>query len=309
MFTLREGKMEFATRPLSENLGLEVLDADLANVDDEAFDAIRAIWQKDPLLLFRRQNPTDEEFLEFSNRFGEIDVVIGGSRPSKRTPELLYISNLFSGDGNLIGGLGNHELVWHTDQIYRQRPASGSIFYGVEMPSGVGMTSFCNTAAAYDALPEDLRTRVNDARAVCKYGTHEPLSSFMRKQKSKTWHRYIKSKKETKAIDDRTPPATHDMVLENKATGQRSLYFSPNHTSAIEGMADEDGQSLFDAVIEHTIQDKFIYTHDWRNGDVLLWDNARLLHHRDAFDNDLPRFAKRTTVFLDPEYFAVPELA
>ena len=299
--------MAFKTRPLSDNLGLEVLGADLSIIDDEAFEAIRNLWQQEPLLLLRRQNPTDQEFLDFSHRFGKIDVVIGGSQPSARNPELLYISNLFSGDGNLIGGLGNHELVWHTDQIYRQNPASGSIFYGVEMPHEAGRTSFCNTAAAYDAMSEDLKSKVDTARATCKYGTPAPLSSFMRKQKNKTWHRYIESDKEAKDIDDRTPEATHDMVLENPTNGQRSLYFSPNHTVAIEGMDEEGGRALIDAVIDHTIQDKFIYTHDWRNGDILFWDNARLLHHRDAFDNDLPRFAKRTTIFLDPEHFAVPE--
>ena len=299
--------MAFKTRALSDNLGLEILGADLSIIDDEAFEAIRNLWQQEPLLLLRRQNPTDQEFLDFSHRFGKIDVVIGGSQPSARNPELLYISNLFSGDGNLIGGLGNHELVWHTDQIYRQNPASGSIFYGVEMPHEVGRTSFCNTAAAYDAMSEDLKAKVDTARATCKYGTPKPLSSFMRKQKNKTWHRYIESDKEAKDIDDRTPEATHDMVLENPSNGQRSLYFSPNHTVAIEGMDEEGGRALIDAVIDHTIQDKFIYTHDWRNGDVLFWDNARLLHHRDAFDNDLPRFAKRTTIFLNPEHFAVPE--
>ena len=299
--------MAFKTRALSDNLGLEILGADLSIIDDEAFEAIRNLWQQEPLLLLRRQNPTDQEFLDFSHRFGKIDVVIGGSQPSARNPELLYISNLFSGDGNLIGGLGNHELVWHTDQIYRQNPASGSIFYGVEMPHEVGRTSFCNTAAAYDAMSEDLKAKVDTARATCKYGTPKPLSSFMRKQKNKTWHRYIESDKEAKDIDDRTPEATHDMVLENPSNGQRSLYFSPNHTVAIEGMDEEGGRALIDAVIDHTIQDKFIYTHDWRNGDVLFWDNARLLHHRDAFDNDIPRFAKRTTIFLNPEHFAVPE--
>jgi taurine dioxygenase len=301
--------MQFKTRPLQENFGLEVLDADLARVDDESFEAIRSLWQQDPLLLFRRQNPTDDEFINFSRRFGKIDVVIGGSRPSKKNPELLYISNLFSGDGSLVGGLGSHELVWHTDQIYREQPASGSIFYGVEMPSDIGKTSFCNTALAYDTLPDSLRAQVQGKRATCRYGAAEPLASFMQKNTGKTFHRYINSKKEAKSIEDRTPPVTHDIVLESKATGQRSLYISPNHTVAIEGLSQTEGRALIDALLAHTLQDQFIHTHEWRNGDVIFWDNARLLHHRDAFDVDVPRFAKRTTVFLDPEHFAVPEPA
>lgn len=298
--------MEFQTRNLSENLGLEVLNADLSNVSEVSFKSIRELWKANPLLLFRRQNPNDEEFLSFSRRFGKIDTVIGGSRPSRQNPELIYISNLLSSDGSSIGGLGNDELVWHTDQIYRESPAIGSIFYGIEMPSGIGKTSFCNTAAAYEKLPSDLRHKVDNLSAICKYGTKKPLSSLMRSQRHKTWRRGIKSENEKKSIEARTPPVKHKMVLENQETGQRSLYFSPNHTQSIVGLSEIEGQKLIDELIEATIKDAFIYVHDWRNCDIILWDNSRLLHHRDSFDNTIPRFAKRTSVFLDPNHFAVP---
>ena len=298
--------MAFHTRTLSDHLGLEILDLDLSNIDEPSFETIRALWQQHPLLLLRRQNPTDEEFLGFSRRFGKIDVVVGGSRPSIQNPELLYVSNLLSADGRPIGGLGNNELVWHTDQIYRENPASGSIFYGVEMPPGTGKTSFCNTAAAYDALPHRLKNRVDHLKSICRYGTKKPLSTLMRGQIDKTWRRSVTSQEELKVIEKRTPPVSHQMVLESKITGQKSLYFSPNHTESIEGLDKDQGQELIDELIENTIRDDFIYVHDWRNGDIILWDNARLLHRRDGFDNTLPRFAKRTSVFMDPNYFAVP---
>ncbi len=96
------------------------------------------------------------------------------------------------------------------------------------------------------------------------------------------------------------------MVLENSATGRRSLYLSPNHTIAIEGLPEAEGRELFDALLDHALRDEFIYTHRWRNGDVVMWDNARLLHRRDAFDGSLARLAKRTTIYMDPAYFAVP---
>ena len=117
----------------------------------------------------------------------------------------------------------------------------------------------------------------------------------------------MKSQEELKVIEKRTPPVSHQMVLENKITGQKSLYFSPNHTESIEGLDKDQGQELIDELIENTIRDDFIYVHDWRNGDIILWDNTRLLHRRDGFDNKLPRFAKRTSVFMDPNYFAVPQ--
>mgnify|MGYP001164078733 FL=1 len=304
--------MALKTKQLQENFGTEILDIDLACVDDDAFDEIRAAWQRDPVVLFRRQSLTEAELIAFSRRFGNLDLeVIRDINTSEdvlddRVPELFFVSNLHFADGRKVGGLSNDEVVWHTDQIFRQRPASGSIFYGIEMPSDTGKTSFCNMARAYDTLPDDLRSQVEGKRSVCKYGTEQPLSGFMRANVDKNFRREATSAAEIEEIDRRTPQATHEMILENQATGQRSIYLSPNHTAAIEGLDDEEGAALFDALFDHAVQPSNIYTHAWRNGDVLMWDNARLLHRREAFDPGIPRLAKRTTVYMDPEYFAVP---
>ena len=128
----------------------------------------------------------------------------------------------------------------------------------------------------------------------------------MRQNVDKNFRRETGSVQETAEIDRRTPEVVHDMVLENPSTGQRSLYLSPNHTTAIENLSEAEGRELFDALMEHALQPGHIYSHEWRNGDVLLWDNARLLHRREAFDGRIPRLAKRTTVNMDPAFFAVP---
>lgn len=304
--------MELSLRPLHENLGVEILDINLAEIDDDTFEAIRKVWQSDPVLLFRRQSLTEEELIAFSKRFGALDLDtikdINTDDPAAedRNPELFYVSNLLYQDGSKVGGLSNDEIVWHTDLIYRAHPASGSIFYGVEMPPGTARTSYCNMAAAYDSLPPDLRRRVDGKRARCKYGTEAPLSSFMRQNVEKNFRRETGSVQETAEIDRRTPEVVHDMVLENPVTGQRSLYLSPNHTTGIENLSETEGRELFDALMDHALQTDHIYSHEWRNGDVLLWDNARLLHRREAFDGRIPRLAKRTTVYMDPHFFAVP---
>jgi taurine dioxygenase len=298
--------MSFKTRPLSENFGLEILDADIANIDDAGFQAIRGFWQQDPLLLIRRQNPTNEEFIDFSRRFGALDIVIGGRDPDDRHPELLFVSNLLRNDGSVAGGLGNAELVWHTDQIYREKPASGSIFYGVEMPTDAGNTSFCNMALAYETLPAALKAQLDGKRASCHYGAGKPLSTYMERNLGKTYRRGL-SEDQVKKVENRTPAVSHDMTLESPVTGQRSLYFSPNHTTEIEGLSEEEGRTLIDALLDHALQKQHVHTHHWRNGDVIFWDNARLLHRRDKFPDAFPRFAKRTTIFMDPAHFAVPE--
>ena len=304
--------MALKTRQLQTNFGTEVLDVDLASLDDACFAAVRGAWQLDPVVLFRRQSLTEAELIAFSRRFGALDleVILDVSTSEEvlddRVPELFFVSNLHFADGRKVGGLSNDEIVWHTDQIFRKRPASGSIFYGIEMPSETGKTSFCNMARAYDTLPNDLRCRVEGRRSVCKYGTERPLSGFMRANVDKNFRREATSAAEIDEIERRTPEATHEMILENQATGQRSLYLSPNHTAAIEGLPEDEGTALFDALFDHAVQPANIYTHSWRNGDVLMWDNARLLHRREAFDPSIPRLAKRTTVYMDPTYFAVP---
>jgi taurine dioxygenase len=295
--------LDIQTRSLGDRFGLEALDVDLATADGATVDAVRELWRRDPLVLFRRQSLTDRELLAFSRNFGKLDVNIGGHAPNEFNPELLYVSNLVRQDGALVGGLGSNELLWHTDQIYRDTPASGSIFYGAEMPESAGRTSWCNMALAYESLPDNLRDGVDGRRAVCRYGTPNPLSTFMAGNENMTFRRDAKSAVDIAAIEARTPAVTHDLVLENASNGQRALYLSPNHTEAIEGLNEAEGRELIDAVLAHVLRDDFIYTHDWRNGDVMLWDNARLLHRREEFD---ARLAKRTTIYMQPEYFAVP---
>jgi alpha-ketoglutarate-dependent taurine dioxygenase len=290
--------MTLRTRPLTETFGLEVLDVDLADLDDVTFDDIYALWQQVPLLLFRRQSMNERQQVEYSRRFGEMDVLVRDDMLSPNHPEIIYITNLMRADGKPLGGLGAYEVYWHHDQIYRQRPASGSIFCAVEMPEGDGRTSWCNTQLAYDALPDDLRQQIDGRRATAKYALTKNTS---------TQRDLAKVAGAMQKIHERTPPATHDIVLESPATGQRSIFLDPNKTIAIEGLDEAQTRDLIARLLQHMQQDRFIYTHSWRNGDVMMWDNARLWHRREAFDPTKPRFARRTTIFLRAKDFAVPE--
>jgi len=161
-------------------------------------------------------------------------------------------------------------------------------------------------ALAYDTLPEDRKAQVEGKRTSCRYGADNPLSSYMKNNLGKTYRRGL-SEEQVKKVENRTPAVGHEMTLENPVTGQRTLYFSPNHTTEIEGLVEEDGRTLIDALLDHALQPQHIHTHHWRNGDVIFWDNARLLHRRDKFPDTHPRYAKRTTIFLDPAHFAVPD--
>lgn len=283
------------TRPLHERFGREVLDVDLAQADRATLDAIYTLWQREPLLLFRRQSLTEEELVQYSQFFGDLEVTARSDAHSRKNPQVSYITALKRQDGSTIGALGNGELTWHTDQIYRERPATGSIFHGTEMPQGTGRTSWCNMVLAYQALPADLRAEVDRRQARCKYG-YKKMASF---------HGLLDRTK-VQEIDSLTPPVIHEMALAVPATGERTLYISPNHTFAIEDMGEAEGMAFFERLVQHAIRDEFVHTHDWRNGDVMMWDNGRLLHRREPVDDTMPRIARRTTVFLNPEDFAVP---
>ncbi len=290
--------MTLRTRPLKDTFGFEVLDVDLSALDDETFGEIYKLWQREPLLLFRRQSLSERQQVEYSKRFGDLDILVRDDMISPKHPEIIYITGLKREDGTPLGGLGTYEIYWHHDQIYRQRPASGSVFYAVEMPENDGVTSYCNTRLGYESLPDNLRRQLEGRRATAKYGM---------KKESSTQRDFKSNPDEMKKIDEKTPPATHDIILENPATGQKSIYLDPNKTLCIEGLSEDESRELIDAVSAHLLQDKFVYTHSWRNGDVVMWDNARLWHRREAFDPQMPRFARRTTIFLRPDDFAVPE--
>ena len=290
--------MELQTQPLSEHFGLEVQGVDLADLDGDSFAAIYRLWQQEPLLLFRRQSLTEAEQVAFSRGFGDLDVIVRDDMHSPLNPEIIYITSLKRPDGTALGGLGSYEVRWHHDQVYRQRPASGSIFYAIEMPEGDGRTSFCNTKLAYDALPDNLRARIDGRRATCRYGNRSDVS-FQQD--------FANNAARVAELNARTPPATHDIVLQNPATGQKSIYLDPNKTFEIDGLEAGETEELITALSAHMLRPEFVHTHVWRNGDVVMWDNARLWHRREAFNEALPRFAKRTTIFLNPADFAVPE--
>jgi taurine dioxygenase len=254
------------------------------------------LWQREPLLLLRRQCINERELVEFSRRFGELDILVRDDLLSKENPEVIYVTNLKRENGSPLGGLGSYELNWHHDQIYRQRPPTGSIFQAVEMPEGQARTSWCSTSHTYATLPEALRNQVDGLSAVFKYGLR-PEAGFQRD---------LKDAQSVKDMHDRTPPATHPMVLRNPANARGALYVDPKKVMGIEGLNDAEARAVLDELLPLLVKGEYVYTHDWRPGDVVFWDNARLMHRREAFDSAMPRLAKRTTIHLNPEHFAVP---
>jgi taurine dioxygenase len=271
--------------------GVEIRGVDIRDADADVLNAIADLWSRQPLVLLRDQLPSEAELMRFSRTFGELEVVVRKDIHSPYHPEVAFVSNLYLENGTNIGGLGNYELRWHTDQSYRERPATGAVFHAIEVPPRGGDTRWINTVLAWQALDEPTRRLLDGRTGSFAYAMYDTD---------------ITEDPEVKSIRRRTPDASHPLVLTHPISGERSLYFDPTQTFAIEGLAPDESDALVERLREHVLQPQFQQVHHWRMGDVMLWDNARLLHSRDAFDNRLPRLAKRTTVFLRPDLFPLP---
>jgi taurine dioxygenase len=277
-----------ATRPLAP-FGIEVMDIDLRRAHDAAtIAALRAAWQRNGVALFRGQALEEADLVRFSACFGHLEIHVRREYLSPQHPEVLLVSNVRR-DGRVIGILGDHEVGWHHDQSYLERPALGSLLYAVELPPTGGDTCFANLADAYDALPERTKRRLHGLRAVHSYaffnGTwSEPASAEQRA---------------------RTPDVTHPVVRTHPETGRKALYVDPGMTPAIVGLPPDESQALLDELFAWCTRAEFVYEHRWKPGDALLWDNASTMHRRGEFDPAHRRLMKRTTI-LPPADRAVP---
>jgi taurine dioxygenase len=262
---------------LAEALGAEVADVDVARpLSDEDFSEIRRAWREHMVLRFRGQSLTDPQLLAFSRRFGELDPP--GPNPYGRPyladhPEMNVISNIREG-GVPIGGLGDGEAAWHADMTYVEKPPMGAMLYALEVPPSGGDTYWANMALAYDALPDELKQRIEGRRAL-----HDATyNSAGERRKSNA------------------PSARHPLVRTHPETGRKCLFLGRRRNSSIEGLPPEESEELLDRLWAHATQERFTFRQQWRAGDLVLWDNRCTLHRRDAFDPAARRLMHRTQI-------------
>lgn len=281
--------MSWDIRPLSETFGAEVRGIDLArDTGDAALAEVKRLWAEHQLLLFRGQSLSEEQLVTFSKGLGRLEIHVREEFLSPEHPEVLMISNI-KRDGKPIGILSDTEVGWHYDQIYLPRPATGSLLYSVQLPEDGGATSFADMIAAYEALPQGIKDKLEGKRAVQSYEAFNAQYSVPTNDKQK---------KRTQDID-------HPIVRTHPVTGRKALYLCPGMTTQIIGMDKAESDDMLAFLFEWTVRDEFVYSHEWTLGDALLWDNASTMHRREPFDQDQERLMKRTTI-LPPEEIAVP---
>ncbi len=265
-------------------LGAEIAGVDLRSIDRSGFAAIHRAWIDHQVLLFRGQRLTDDDLIAFSRRFGDLDhapIQENGQRIANGMPEIYVVSNVIE-NGVEIGSLGYGEAVWHTDMSYLRAPPKASMLYALEIPPAGGDTSFVDMYAAFESMPEQLRRRAMGLR-VKHDGTYNS-GGYVRQGVTPT-------------DDPREAPGTlHPLVCTHPESGRRMLYLGRRRMAWLEGFDLAESDALLDEIWTHATQARFVWTHRWRVGDLVLWDNRCTMHRRDPFDAATRRIMHRTQV-------------
>ena len=270
--------------PTGGALGAEITGVDLRRIDAAAFDKIHRAWVDHQVLLFRGQSLDDDDLIAFSRRFGALDIAPvqeNGRRFVDGKPEIYVVSNVLE-NGVPIGSLGAGEAVWHTDMSYLDDPPKASMLYALEVPPAGGDTSFCSMYSAFEKLPEALRRRAETLQ-IKHDGTYNS-GGYVRLGVTPT--------------DDprASPGAVHPLVCRHPESGRRGLYLGRRRNAYLVGLELAESEALLDALWDHATRPEIAWTHCWRVGDLVLWDNRCTMHRRDPFDNASRRVMHRTQI-------------
>ena len=279
--------MAIAIKNLDAALGAEVADIDLSKpLPRSDIDVIEAAWRERLVVVFHGQLLSDPQLIAFSRNFGELDPP--GPNPygepfNKEHPELNVISNVVE-DGKPIGNLGDGEAVWHADMTYVDVPPKAAILHALEVPppEAGGNTYFANMTAAYESLPADLKKAVDGRVAV--HDASRNSAGMLRK-----------GYKEVTDVRE-TVGAHHPMVRTDPKTGRKALFLGRRPNAYVPGLSVTESEALLDALWAHATQPRFAMCHEWRVGDLLIWNNLSVLHRRDPFDPKTRRVMHRSQI-------------
>ena len=262
-------------------LGVEVRGLDLSNeIDDETFAEIRNAFLRHEVLIVRDCKFDDTDHIRFTRRFGTLRTVKMDKFLGDRQPEIFIVSNIKE-DGKYIG-VYDAGLFWHTDGAFLEKPHGASALHALEVPhdaSGkpLGDTCFVSVTAAYEALPDAMKRRLEGLRA------HHSL--LLRYKKT------VDSGRTTEVLSgvpQDAMEAVHPVVRPHPVTGAKCLYVSDGYTTGISGLPDDEGKDLLAELTAHCVKPEFMYRHAWKVHDLVMWDN-HATQHKATFDYALPQ--------------------
>jgi taurine dioxygenase len=285
MSAVLQPRQHFAIRPFDAALGAEVLGLDLSlPISGEDFARLHRAHLMHHVLVFREQHITPAQQVEFSRRFGPLQIHVLRQFQLAGEPEVLIVSNIRE-NGQPIG-LGDAGHFWHSDLSYKETPSLGSMLHAQELPAEGGDTLFANQHTAWEQLPGYLRRAVEHAKA-----EHSYLARYADLQKKNPWRPNL-----TQAQIDEVKPVVHPVVRTHPESGRRALFVSEHFTTRIVGLPEDESRALLDELFDHSTRPEHIYRHKWQPQDMVFWDNRSLLHLAAGCPDDQRRKLYRTTI-------------
>jgi alpha-ketoglutarate-dependent 2,4-dichlorophenoxyacetate dioxygenase len=281
--------------PLHPVFAARITGVDLMRpIDEGAQRAIEQAMDHYAVCVLPGQHLEDEELIAFSRLYGPLEVPpdlgrkTGGADRKRRIAyrEIWDISNLDENGGirgaqEARSSLQMITQLWHTDLSFRQRSAAWSMLHAKVIPPSGGDTEFADTRAAYDALPDTMKRRLEGLVA-----------------EHSLWHSTAKRGGYVPTDEERRsyPPARHKLVRRHPGSARNALYVASN-ASHIVGITIEEGQALLGELIEFATQPQFVYRHQWQVGDLVIWDNRCTMHRATPFEaTNYVRDMRRTTI-------------
>ena len=269
---------------LSPGFGVEARGVDVARISEAEFREIERAFFAAQVLVLRGQDLSPSQFLEFARRFGPPEPHVIDQFHHEEFADILILSNR-TANGEPIG-LADAGTYFHTDYSYLDVPARATTLYSLEVPSRGGDTLFANQYAAYDDLPEATKRRIDGLVGLHHYGNRNDLD-----ERSRTVASVLSAEQKQKVTWVRHPIARRHPV-----TGRKALYAVSGTSFGIEGMAESEALALLDELKQHATREKYQLRLKYRVGDVVIWDNASLLHSATLTDPNDPRTLWRITI-------------
>lgn len=263
--------MSITVAPFKNGFGAEVIDVNFGTtIPDDDMQFIKDAFDHHHVLTFRgNEGLTTDQVLAASRLFGkDLESHVFTQYHHPDDPLVMVLSNRVK--DSKPAGLKDAGTFWHSDVAYKPEPARATLLYSLEVPNQGGDTLFCDLTAAYEDLSDEMKARLDGLKA---------------------WHFYAHQKRDL--FDDgkvQSPPeCLHPVVRTNPSSGRKAI-ITPAYTVRIDGMNAKDSQALMDEIFDHCLQDKYRMTYKWRAGDIVVWDNAAVMHSATTKDLDPSKY-------------------
>ena len=272
-------------------VGAEIIGLNLSQgIEDATFAEVEDAFNKHSVVVIRDQALTPQQLVEFSTRFGTPQINVRSEVNRSETPEVMLISNVME-RGKPVGSQ-DAGRYWHSDLCYLEKPSKVTLLNAIEVPEKEGKvfgdTMFAGVAAAYDALSEAQKQDLAPLMAANSY-------RYM-------WNKKVREFGQRPPLTDEElkkypPDAIHPLIRTHPITGRKCIFVCEGYTHAIVGMSEQEGWDVLEDLFAHIIRTEFRYTHSWRAGDLLMWDNCAVQHKATSdFSLPLRRLMQRCTV-------------